>query len=141
MKNRCIAVLLLASLIGWSMPVAFASPAKPLPQAAQESVRHSDSSGHSHACCPGAHSLLDPVLLVNAEPAAMPCGDEHPCCAKSGPHNPPTLPGTTKIARPDSEGSLATISEHCRAGRTRITAETSVNVFPSYFERSTVLRI
>lgn len=140
MKHRFIAALLLASLALSSVPVALASSLTTGPSTAVKPAERSPSKAHDHSCCPGVHATLVPPVFVKLAPADLPC-DEHPCCAKPGPANPPSLPAATRLARPDLQGILATLPGHPSNTLNRFTSETSSNFFPSYSARSTVLRI
>lgn len=139
--KRCIAALVLAALAWWSVPVVFASPKQPHPLVVQEPDQQSAPKAHDHSCCPGAHSVFDSLAFVGAAPAAMPCGDQHPCCTKQGPDNPSSLPAVTRIVCPDSQGPAATLRDNKPDVRTRINRETSIDLFRTYSVRSMVLRI
>jgi hypothetical protein len=100
------------------------------------------SSEHDHSCCPDAHSRSLPLLFVTPAFATMPCGDEHACCAKHGPQNPPSLPAATWPSRVGSEGVPVTIAGQHFDGRTLTTVQaTGSSPFQSYSVRSAVLRI
>src|SRR3974390_1392996 len=119
MKSRLIAALILVSLLWWSIPAAFASSATTL---AQDQTTQPSSNTHDHSCCPGAHARFIPPLFVKPGPAPIPC-EEHPCCVKHGPENPPSLPGTTSIPRPGSDVLPATTPDQSGCNKIRITAD------------------
>jgi hypothetical protein len=140
MKHRFIAALLLASLALSSVPVSLASSLAAGSSTAVKPAEPSSSNPHDHSCCPGVHSTFVPPVYVKLAPADLPC-DEHPCCVKPGPENPPSLPAATRLARPDLQGTLATLPDHLTNTLNRVTSETSSNFIPTYSVRSTVLRI
>src|SRR5579864_7033624 len=137
MHTRFIAVLLLFTLANWSMPGSRASFLQ-VPKMASADAQ--PRAGHDHSCCPGIRSQLA-LISVALVPASMPCGSHHPCCAKSAPENPPSLPTANTVTSPDFSGvpvaiekeSLRTISASPEALRR--------DVFEFYSVRSTVLRI
>lgn len=141
MKKRCIAALVVVALAWWSVPVALASPTQAHPFASPEPDQRAAPKAHDHSCCPGLHSLFATLALVRVAPAAMPCGDQHPCCTKQGPDNLPSLPAATRVVRPDSHDLAATLREDKHYVRNCIDEKPSIDLFQSYFERSTVLRI
>jgi hypothetical protein len=141
MTKRLIAAVVLASLACWSVPVALASSAQIGSMMAQKSAAQPASSAHDHACCPGIHSRFVPPVFVMPPPADIPC-DQHPCCAKQAPQNPPALPAASRTLRPGSDGAPVTVAEHKLGVRIRPLAEgTSNSPFQISFIRSTVLRI
>lgn len=99
MKQRMIAVLLLASLSLASVPALWASAY--VVTVATTSHRTA-ASAHDHSCCPGHRRISIPILLSVAS-GPMPCGNNHPCCAKPAPENPASLPASGKSAQPDSQ--------------------------------------
>jgi len=137
MKKRFIAAIVLASLALWSAP---ASAQQPSAMNAEKPARQAGST-HDHSCCPGIHSRFVPPLFVAPAPAAMPCGEQHPCCAQPAPQSSPALPAASTNLRPGSGGVAVTIAEQHRDSRNRTVAEAGSNPFQSYSERSTVLRI
>lgn len=139
MTKRFIAAAVLASLALWSVPASLAStqPGSSISEKPAEQI----ASAHDHSCCPGFHSRIVLPLFVAPAPAEMPCGEQHPCCAKQTPQNLPALPAASPTVRPGSEGAPMAIAEQYRDGRTRITAEAAgSNPFQPYSLRSTVLR-
>src|SRR6266567_1311464 len=109
MKNRFIAALMLACLAMWSVPGAVAASSSSTAQKSGQPV-----SERNHSCCPSVHSRFVPPLFVKPGPASMPCGEQHPCCARQGPENLPSLPATTRLAGRGSDGVLTTIADHRR---------------------------
>jgi hypothetical protein len=141
MKRRLIVAIVLASLGVWSVPVTLASPLPSGSSTAKKPSQQSSASMHDHSCCPGIPSQFVPPLFVTPAPV-LPCGNQHPCCAKQGPENPPSLPAATASARPGSEVMGATIANQHHDGRVRLAAEVlGTNLFQSCSLRSTVLRI
>jgi len=141
MKEKFIAAVVLASLALWSVPAAFASTLHP-GSSISEKPAEQIASGRDHSCCPGFHSRIVLPLFVTPAPAEMPCGDQHPCCAKPAPQNSPALPAAGPTVRPGSEGAPVAIADQYGDGRARIAAEaTGRNPFQPYSVRSTVLRI
>jgi hypothetical protein len=137
-RQRFIAALVLASLSCWSIPFALASS----PQADSSSRSQKQKHAADHACCPHLSSRSLPELFVNLAPGRMPCGSEHPCCVKQAPSESPALPATIRIPLPGADQLTVAILDDSSRNRTRSMAEFSENTpFPSYFERSTVLRI
>ena len=141
MTKRLIAAVLLASLACWTVPVALASSAQTGSMMAQKSAAKPASSAPDHACCPGIHSRLVPPVFVMPSPAEIPC-DQHPCCAKQAPQDPPALPAASRTLRPGSDGAPVKVAEHELGVRTRTLAEvTNSSPFQISSIRSTVLRI
>ncbi len=83
------------------------------------------------------------AMLVTAISPAMPCGDEHPCCAKRAPESPASLPAVTEVLRPGVLEMAAQISDPAFGLRNDAFKSLAASEFPlpSYFPRSTVLRI
>ena len=139
MKKRLNAALVLTALAGWSVQGALAASSSSI---AEKSAQQAAVSEQDHSCCPGVHSRFVPPLFVKPGPASMPCGEQHPCCAKQGPENPPSLPATTKLAAPGFDGVLTAIADQDRDDATLVGTEASArNLLRSYSARSTVLRI
>lgn len=139
MCRRLIAAGILASLTWWSLPVG---PVLPMPFHTGRMARHSVGVGPDHSCCPGVHLRLVVPVPAQSQPAGMPCGDEHPCCARQRSGNPSFLPAANKIPKRDPEGSAETLSGQDRGARQGSDAQILSKVsFPSYSARSTVLRI
>jgi hypothetical protein len=133
MKSRFIAALMLAMLALGSVPRAWA--------ASSSATQAKSAAGHDHSCCPKVHSRFVPPVFVKPGPASMPCGDQHPCCAKQGPENPPSLPATTRLAAPGSDGMVVAIADQLRDEATLVAMLASdKNPLRSYSARSTVLR-
>jgi hypothetical protein len=112
MFRRLIAGTVLVLLCCWSVPVARASvrPADDL--AAQKP--HS-SIRHNHSCCPNMRTRFEPSVVVTLAPSKMPCGDQHPCCARQVPDSPPLLSAISRMPRPDSGGLLMALPDQgCR---------------------------
>lgn len=138
MRERFIAAMVLASLVWSCVPMLAMMPAAAMPHA---SPHHAAAGTHDHSCCPGVHSQRVPPIFVKAAPGGMPCDEQHPCCARQGPENPPSLPATTR-SRPDSHAVAAIVADHSRVSPARI-AVTGFGraTWQPQFERSTVLRI
>ena len=133
MKSRFIAALMLATLALWERAAGMGGFL--LCYAGEE------AAGHDHSCCPKVHSRFVPPVFVKPGPASMPCGDQHPCCAKPGPENPPSLPATTRLAAPGSDGMVVAIADQLRDEATLVAMLASDrNPLRSYSARSTVLR-
>jgi hypothetical protein len=147
MKKRLIAAVVLASLACWSVPGALAAASdafsRTVQTPAQPSSSSSNSSGtHDHSCCHGARPKFVVPLFVSLTPVQMPCGDQHPCCAKHGSENSPALTASTRIERPRLESSLASVTKQFPKAGTGVATEIRGNNFlPSYAIRSSVLRI
>ncbi len=92
MTKRIIAALVLATLLSGSAPLALAA-------VPGDSVGGHLSSTRIHSCCPGTHQKM----VTSFTAAAMPCGNEHPCCAKHAPDNPSSLPAVNRLPRPSIE--------------------------------------
>lgn len=138
MHNRFIAVLLLASFANWSMPASLASSLQ-VPKLASAAAQ--SRAGHDHSCCPGVHSQLS-LISVALVPASMPCGSQHPCCAKSAPENPPSLPTANTVTSPGFIGVLVAIEKESLRTRSSASPEAlGRDAFEFYSVRSTVLRI
>jgi len=139
MKRRIIAGVMLLTLAGWSVPTALAAATSL--RTLKSEAQPSRSSGHHHSCCPGAHTNTDSVLFTAFVPAAMPCGDEHPCCTKQAPENPPSLPAVTQIPRLGAGRNAAGIAELRPSVGSGVARVCGNQNSPSHFSRSTVLRI
>jgi len=74
--EQTISVFVLAALAFWNAPAAFASLFS---------------------------STVQRTLLVKPAAASTPCGDRHPCCAKSAPGNSAIVPAETTSVRPGLE--------------------------------------
>src|SRR5580765_7879835 len=105
MKSRFIAALMLATLALCSAPAAWAAPSS------SDTDKTNQAAGQDHSCCPRGHSRFVPPVFVKPAPASMPCGDQHPCCAKQGPENSPSLPATTRLAEPGSDTVVVAIAD------------------------------
>jgi len=140
MSRRLIAAAVLASLLGWSVPLAQAWSWLDA-RMAQKAAPSSSSAAHDHSCCPGVHPQLVPPIFVKPAPADMPCS-QHPCCAKQAPDNPASLPAVTRILRSQSEGLPVAFPGEGSRDRAMIPAGTlESDPFQAYFVRSMVLRI
>ena len=135
MLHRFIAVFVLGTLCWLSMPVAFGST----PIATMHSAQSKASAEKSHSCCPGFHPRVVPALLVAMNSSDMPCGTQHPCCAKQRPVNPSTLPVVTEQVRPAQRISAITV-DRLSPGDSQLVAPLTVGFVSPPFERSTVLR-
>jgi len=131
MKTRFIAAaLVLISLWGLGEPLALAASAATARQTA---------TSRTHACCPGEHSSFGLPIFLSSSLAAMPCGGQHPCCAKQVPAKPALL-AVSQDHRPGLESAPVSANDGARNDRTSSTM-TSAALSPSLFLRSTVLRI
>jgi hypothetical protein len=136
MIRKSISAVVLASICWLSIPVAFgAQQTRPM-----DLVRVANSRAADHSCCPGLHPQTAPVVLVAIYSPVMPCGEQHPCCARRAPLQPTNAPAEGKVLRPAAVRILIISSEEpARAGSR--TAEMSADLFlPAPFERGTVLR-
>jgi len=137
MRNRFIAVMVLASLVGSAMPLSLltAVQAMAMPGTASHSSAKSD-----HSCCPDLHSRVASVVFLTLDPAAMPCGGQHPCCAKRAPENLPSLPATNRRRAPEFVVPVM-IPAHKIDGAAPVRAASVGHVFDLNSLRTTVLRI
>src|SRR5581483_11465043 len=138
MEKRLIAAMMLLSLWCGAASSAFGllTMSHVMPRAANQT-----SAGHR--CCPGLHWMNPELTQIAATVPAMPCGDEHPCCAKRAPESPASLPAATEGSR---HGVLELAAEitlpALRLRNDRPTSNTPNDLpLPAYFSRSTVLRI
>lgn len=139
MRTRFIAVLLLASLLCWSCPIAVGSSSSVQP-VAQGQSRHS-AGMQDHSCCPGAHGKVA-LALVSPLAPSTPCNSEHPCCAKSGPDSPSSLPASARQSLPNSGKVPVAVADRGREKQIAILAESSGgDPFRFHSARNTVLRI
>jgi hypothetical protein len=135
MIQKSIAAVVLATLCWLSVPVAFGS-LEMLP-----AQRFQRDAANDHSCCPGSQPRISPILFLAVNSTAMPCGEQHPCCARRTPSNPSTMPVETKVMPPVPERVLAFIANTPSSGGGR-NVETAAGSFLSPpFERSTVRRI
>lgn len=140
MRNRVVAMLVLTSLTWASIPAILTPAVQPLAVAAQRPAgRH--VSGHDHSCCPAIHSQEAMLALVRLAPAAMPCGDQHPCCARQGSDNLPALPAKASTRRLGTAELTAALPGHCANSIPVAPAPSPNFLVSSYSVRSTVLRI
>jgi len=137
MIQKSIAAVVLATLCWLSVPTVFV----PLRTGAGPRVQRDATSAQDHSCCPGSQPRLSPALFLAINAPAMPCGNQHPCCARQVPSNPSTMPVENKVVRPAAERVLALLSEEPSEGRGRLVEMTAIGFLPPPFERSTVLRI
>jgi len=136
MIQRSIASVVLAALCWLSLPVAFGSQ-----QTSAVRVQRDASPAHDHSCCPGSHPRISPTLFLAINSPAMPCGEQHPCCARRAPSNPSTMPVETNVVRPAAERVLAIVAHRPSLDRGRMVETSAICFLPPPFERSTVLRI
>lgn len=137
MIQRSIAAFMLATL-GWlSVPAALGSPAL----RAMHSVHRNASAAQNHSCCPRPAGRVTRVLLVAGSFPAMPCGPQHPCCARQRPGSPSNMPVEAKVVRPAAERVVADVADGPSAGRSRPVQTSVICFLPPPFEQSTVLRI
>lgn len=135
MIQRSIASVVLATLCWLSVPVAFVSIEVPSPQGFRR------DTANDHSCCPGSHPRISPILFLANNSPAMPCGGQHPCCAKQAPSNPSTMPVETKVSRHAPERVLAIVTDAPSSGRNRIIGISATCFLAPPAARSTVLRI
>jgi hypothetical protein len=134
MKHRIIAALALLSLLTSSVPSVWAIAS--LGAITRHAVTRKD-----HSCCPGLHPASIPALFVQLTPGAMPCGNEHPCCARQRPANPSSMPEVKRNSRPDPN-SIVPAVEHLIVASFGKTRKASVPDFSrNSCLSSTVLRI
>ena len=137
MKKQWIAAFVLGSLFWSSVPVAMAFSQPPVP--GDKSVRHASPATQDHSCCPSIHFALPPRLFLIPPQPTVPCGEEHPCCARPEHENPAALPATAKNAHPFVEISAILLDSYMRPVAAAI-SRVRVSSSPP-FDRSTVLRI
>lgn len=142
MKRKLIGVLALLAL--GNTPLTLATPllhSGPATRTREQAV----SSPHKHSCCPNAQERFVPLMLVPlivTPVSTMPCGEQHPCCAKQTPENPPALPIATSTQRPNPSGAPTAIADQNQGSRARIPVEVAgTNPFQAYSGRITILRI
>ncbi len=139
LKKRIIAVVMLISLWCGTAAGAFAS----MVMMTRAHAAGDRSSSNSHSCCPRVHPLVSPALFVAVAGPVMPCGDEHPCCAKRTPQSPAIVPEVNESDRPAPER----IAVRPAAPGNEIHGDKAVHPFrmdlflPSRSAQSTVLRI
>ena len=138
MRTRVICALLLFTLSGWVQAFAqshlrHAATAKP------QGAPHSHSQ--SHSCCPGVRdsSLLPAILPL--QPASLPCGNSHPCCASRESNNPPSLTATSRVGRPDSRIAFFDAIKTMANRGFAVTRLCDAAALQSYSQLSAVLRI
>lgn len=138
MKSKIIAAVMLVSLCAGIAPVALALPHADLPQM----VQPTGATNHDHSCCPGLHTLIVTEQFVTAARPAMPCGENHPCCAKRAPGSPASLPAVNGAGRSGVEETQSWIYDPLFQSNHGFRC-TSANMafLPSSIARSTVLRI
>lgn len=112
MVQRSIAAVVLATLCWLSVPVAFGS----FETVAVHRVQHDASPAHDQSCCPGSHPRISPAQFLAINSPAMPCGEQHPCCARQAPSNPSTMPVETKVVRHAAERVLALVMNRPSTG-------------------------
>lgn len=128
MRTRFIAAaLMLISLWGLSAPVVLAA------------TTGQTAASRTHACCPGGHTAFSLSMFVTPGPPTMPCGEQHPCCAKQAPAKP-ALTAMNQENRPALESTRLSASDGAPNDRTDA-AVTSAGLSPALFLHSTVLRI
>jgi len=136
MIRQLVATSLMLMLCGVG---AFAQPLKvEKPAVAQAPSAHDDTS--SHKCC---HSSSAPNFEIakSLPPVSMPCGREHPCCARPGPANFAEVPSAQGQQRPDAgQRGVRVPCSGSAAGLSVTSALRSISLLP-YGALSTVLRI
>ncbi|HEX4785634.1 MAG TPA: hypothetical protein VH350_14930 [Candidatus Sulfotelmatobacter sp.] len=139
MTKKLIGALLLALLALGNTPLALATP---LLQSGlgTRTGQQASSNPHNHSCCPDAPARF--ALLIVTPVSTMPCGEQHPCCAKQVPENPPALPIATSTQKPNPSGVPMAMADQTQGSRAPISAESAgSNPFHAYSGRNTVLRI
>jgi len=137
MRTRVIAALLLFILSG-SMQAFAPSYAHHAPAAAAK--HHNDSHTTMHSCCPGVHGSSLLRTIVPLQPASLPCGDSHPCCANPDSNNPLSLAASPRVERLDSR--IASSDRINPGAIYQLTlARESDAVTEPYSKLSTILRI
>lgn len=136
MRKKLISALVLAAVACWNIPVVLA-----MPSALQRPIQQ-ESKAQGDSCCPRFHVQLAAPLLAVIPPPEMPCGEQRPCCAKQGPQNPPALITTTRVERPKARTAPTnTAGEKPQFEPAGAQQGSAKKFLPSYFVRSTVLRI
>src|SRR5437763_12691018 len=91
-RKTLTAALFLVILTCWSAPSSFAGSSSGSRTAGQR------PDAQNHSCCPGLHANSTRVeFVVLSDLPAMPCGDQHPCCAQRGPDNVPEVTASTQL--------------------------------------------
>lgn len=135
MLKRVITGVVLAALASWSAPLVFAVHAD-----AARAGQESSKAAQHHSCCPRFHSpFIVPEVLPQPLPQ-MPCGDQHPCCARQAPENSSVLPASSRppLLDPDQSSNIVRQSLNSMNG---VAAECRAEFIPSYLALNTVLRI
>jgi len=138
MRNRLIAVIVLASLGGYAVPLPLltAGQAAAMPATASHS---SDKTEHS--CCPDLHPRMISIVLLTMDPATMPCGGQHPCCAKRAPQNLPSLPAANRRTTTDRSAITVASAQHQGRSPSMVLTPWVGHIFERYRLKTTVLRI
>jgi hypothetical protein len=138
MRNRLIAVIVLASLAGSAMPISLLTAVEAMAMPGTAS-RHAATKRHS--CCPGVHAQMASAVFLTFDPAAMPCGGQHPCCAKQTPENLPSLPAASQRVTRDPSAVAVTIAGEQLPKTFLLRDARAGHRFEFYSLRTTVLRI
>lgn len=129
---RSIAAVVLATLGGLNIPVAFGAP--------QTVAAHVAPAPHNHSCCPGFQPPVAPIVPVPISFSGVPCWARYPCCASQTPSHPSSPAVAAKRVRPRAERSIALTADKLSPGRARILPASAVLFLPPRFEQSAVLR-
>jgi len=129
-------VIVLASLVGYAMPLSLLTAVEAMAMPA--TARHS-SARNDHSCCPDHHSRITSVVFLTLDPALMPCGGQHPCCAHRAPDNLPSLPAANRQTATDLGAMSVAVAGHLR--RRPVAEAWTGHTFELYGLRTTVLRI
>jgi len=110
--------------------------------AAKTKSQETAETAQNHDCCPKADRSFVSPSLPGIQPSAMPCGEQHPCCAKQVPQESPALPVALQGQRSDSSNSPVVMADHIRDPQNgTFTKAYGTAALPLYSTRSTVLRI
>lgn len=134
MCKRIITAFVLISLAWSSVPYAAAW------DMAGHGI-HAVSQRNAHSCCPHAQRSVVSDRLVAMDGPAIPCGEQHPCCAKRGQEPVAALPAMNQssLATPDRDRLR---NDAAGSGSSeRVCKRGFENSSSYYLSRSAVLRI
>jgi hypothetical protein len=93
MARKAISALLLLAVITWAemalAPLLLLHAHAGM--ASSDHAEHPAASVPGHACCPKGITAVQPVTvpLLAVSSAGEPCAEQHRCCFRQGPQNPP----------------------------------------------------
>ena len=136
MIRRSIAALIVAIFCCLNAPVAFASPLMSAIHVAESDA----NAPHEHGCCPQPDHRLAPALFLTSYFPTMPCGGQHPCCARGIPSSPTTLPVETKVVKPGAQQTFVRLAGEIFPTQFRRAETFAIGLLALPIERRTVLR-